>query len=134
MGHYELVILFHPYKLVTIEDALSPYLELIGKTGKLLAIESWGRRVLSYPISKMLKAEYIFLQFSSTQDVVIALHKTSRFDPLILRCLNIKLRDSTYVPTELIDSELTSKLRIKLNLIPEEEHPNQTDSDIKEEV
>lgn len=133
MGHYELVILFHPYKLATIEDALSPYLELIAKTGELLALESWGRKDLSYPIKKMLKAEYVFLQFSSTPEVLAELNKASRFDPLVLRCLTVKLKgEAAYMPTELIDLEITNKLLTQLNLNLTEANPEQPE--IKEEV
>ena len=119
MGNYELVILFHPYKLGKIEDAINPYLELIRKSGSLQALESWGMRTLSYPIQKLLKAEYLFLQFSSTQDVLVDLSKSLRFDPLVLRYQPIKLRiNHVYSPTELIDHDLTSKLQQHFNLTP----------------
>lgn len=133
MGHYELVILFHPYKLAMMEDALSPYLELIAKTGELVALERWGRRTLAYPIKKLLKAEYVFLQFSSTPEVLAELNKASRFDPLVLRCLTIRLKgEPTYLPTELIEVELTNKLLTQLNLIVEESPSTQPE--LKEEV
>ena len=116
MGHYELTILIHPYKLVKIEELIAPYLELINRSGSLLGIENWGKRNLAYPINKLLKANYIHLKFKTSKVEIEELNKHLRFDPIVIRKLLIKVTDTEYEASELMDDELTSSLKKSLNL------------------
>lgn len=122
MGHYELTILLHPYKLVKIEELIAPYLELINRSGSLLGIENWGKRNLAYSIDKLLKANYIYLKFQTSKvEIIEELNKDLRFDPIVIRKLLIKVTDTEYKASELMDDDLTSSLKKSLNLKEDEE-------------
>jgi small subunit ribosomal protein S6 len=68
--------------------------EVVGREGgKLTLVETWGRRLLAYPVSKHKRGVYVYLRFVGTGNVVSELERNLRMQDDVLKYLTIKLRD-----------------------------------------
>ena len=57
MRHYEIVFLVHPDQSDQVSAMVDRYKAMIENGGgKVHRLEDWGRRILAYPINKILKA------------------------------------------------------------------------------
>ncbi|KAF5271607.1 hypothetical protein FQR65_LT05228 [Abscondita terminalis] len=74
MRHYEIVLLIHP-----------------DQSDQVHRLEDWGRRQLSYPINKLLKAHYILMNIESGKEAMAELSDNFRFNDAVLRQLTIKV-------------------------------------------
>lgn len=90
MKHYEIVILVHPDQSEQVPAMIERYKTLIeGATGIIHRIEDWGRRALTYPIQKLLKAHYVCFNVECTSATIDEVHTLFRFNDAILRHLII---------------------------------------------
>ncbi len=60
--------------------------------GKVVHLESWGRRKLAYPINKQRSAHYIHMEFFGRQDMVAEIERSMRITEDVVRFLTV-LRD-----------------------------------------
>ena len=68
--------------------------EVVGREGgKLTLVETWGRRLLAYPVTKHKRGVYVYLKFVGTGSVVSELERNLRMQDDVLKYLTIKLRD-----------------------------------------
>ncbi len=80
MRHYEIVLLVHPDQSEQVPAMVDRYKGMISAGGGAVhRFEDWGRRQLTFPISKVHKAHYILLNIECDQKTLDRAH---RFVPL----------------------------------------------------
>ena len=91
MKHYEIVFLVHPDQSEQVGAMIERYKNQIeGSNGKIHRLEDWGRRVLAYPIQKLVKAHYILMNIECDYKTLTELESNFRFNDAVLRHLVIK--------------------------------------------
>ncbi len=91
MRHYEIVFLVHPDQSEQVSAMVDRYrqqVEAVG--GKIHRFEDWGRRVLAYPIQKLVKAHYILMNIECDEATLEELESNFRFNDAILRHLTLR--------------------------------------------
>jgi small subunit ribosomal protein S6 len=61
--------------------------------------EDWGRRQLTFPISKVHKAHYVLLNIEVDQKILDELNASFRFSDAVLRHLVVKLDEAVTEPS-----------------------------------
>ena len=88
MRHYEIVFLVHPDQSEQVPAMIERYKGMIaGGEGKVHRLEDWGRRQLTYPISKVHKAHYVLMNIECDQKTLAELTGAFRFSDAVLRHL-----------------------------------------------
>ncbi|SUO94398.1 30S ribosomal protein S6 [Suttonella ornithocola] len=91
MRHYEIVFLVHPDQSEQVNAMVERYRSQIeAGGGKVHRFEDWGRRVLAYPINKLVKAHYVLINIECNDDTLRELESNFRFNDAILRHLTIR--------------------------------------------
>ena len=76
-----------------IKNLLEKYQEIIDKnSGKILKIEKWGLRNLSYKIKNNKKGQYFHIKLEGTGDTIEKLEKSENIDSNIIRFLTINVK------------------------------------------
>jgi small subunit ribosomal protein S6 len=92
MRHYEVVFLVHPDQSEQVPAMLERYKGMITQGGgQVHRLEDWGRRQLTFPISKVHKAHYILMNIETDQKTLAELTGAFRFSDAVLRHLVIKM-------------------------------------------
>ena len=74
MRHYEIVFLVHPDQSEQVPAMLERYKTLISAGGGLVhRVEDWGRRQLTFPITKVHKAHYLLMNIETDQKTLAEL-------------------------------------------------------------
>lgn len=91
MRHYEIVFLVHPDQSEQVGGMIERYRALVeGNGGKIHRLEDWGRRVLAYPIEKVVKAHYVLLNIECDTQTLGELENNFRYNDAVLRHLTIR--------------------------------------------
>ena len=91
MRHYEIVFLVHPDQSEQVGGMVERYRSNIeSRGGKVHRFEDWGRKVLAYPIQKLVKAHYILLNIECDQETLDELENNFRFNDAVLCHLTIR--------------------------------------------
>lgn len=91
MRHYEIVFLVHPDQSEQVGAMVERYRQQIENAGgKIHRFEDWGRRMLAYPIQKLVKAHYILMNIECSAETLAELESNFRFNDAILRHLTIR--------------------------------------------
>ena len=99
MKHYEIVFLVHPDQSEQVGAMIERYKNQIeGSNGKIHRLEDWGRRVLAYPIQKLVKAHYVLMNIECDHKTLSDLESNFRFNDAVLRHLIIR-RDEAITET-----------------------------------
>lgn len=92
MRHYEIVLLIHPDQSDQVSAMVQRYTAIVKNSGgQVHRLEDWGRRQLSYPINKLLKAHYILMNIESGKEAMAELSDNFRFNDAVLRHLTIQV-------------------------------------------
>ena len=92
MRHYEIVLLIHPDQSDQVSAMVQRYTAIVKNSGgQVHRLEDWGRRQLSYPINKLLKAHYILMNIECGKEAVTELSDNFRFNDVVLRQLTVKV-------------------------------------------
>jgi len=92
MRHYEIVLLIHPDQSDQVSAMVQRYTAIVKNSGgQVHRLEDWGRRQLSYPINKLLKAHYILMNIECGKEAMAELSDNFRFNDAVLRQLTIKV-------------------------------------------
>jgi small subunit ribosomal protein S6 len=92
MRHYEIVFLVHPDQSEQVPAMLERYKGMITQAGgQPHRLEDWGRRQLTFPISKVHKAHYILMNIETDQKTLGELTGSFRFSDAVLRHLVVKM-------------------------------------------
>jgi small subunit ribosomal protein S6 len=88
--HYEVVFLVHPDQSEQVNAMIDRYRSMIQATGgQIHRLEDWGRRQLSYPISKVHKAHYVLMNIECDGPTLNELTSAFRFNDAVLRHLTV---------------------------------------------
>jgi small subunit ribosomal protein S6 len=95
MRHYEIVLLVHPDQSEQVPAMVDRYKGMISTGGGTVhRFEDWGRRQLTFPISKVHKAHYILLNVECDQKTLAELTGSFRFSDAVLRSLVVKMDEA----------------------------------------
>ena len=112
MRHYEIVFLVHPDQSEQVPGMIERYSNTITQGGgKIHRVEDWGRRQLSFPISKIHKAHYILFNIECGKEVLDEINTAFRFNDAVLRNLIMsrKQADTEESPIMKIENESREK-------------------------
>ncbi|PID64858.1 MAG: 30S ribosomal protein S6 [Gammaproteobacteria bacterium] len=88
MKHYEIVFLVHPDQSEQVPSMVERYTSTIKKDGgSVHRLEDWGRRVLAYPINKLVKAHYVMMNIECNSAALEELTTTFKFNDAVIRHL-----------------------------------------------
>jgi small subunit ribosomal protein S6 len=94
--------------------------EVIGReNGKLVKVETWGRRKLAYVVAKQRRGVYYYLKYLGGGAVVSELERNLRMLDNVLKFQTVLLRDDVMVDSVTIDPEEVKFTRIEAQ--PEDE-------------
>ena len=100
MRHYEIVFLVHPDQSEQVPAMLERYKTLISAGGGLVhRVEDWGRRQLTFPITKVHKAHYLLMNIETDQQTLAELTGAFRFSDAVLRHLVVKMDGAVTEPS-----------------------------------
>ena len=112
MRHYEVVFLVHPDQSEQVPGMIERYTQLMADNGgKVHRTEDWGRRQLAYPINKIHKAHYVFMNIECGGETLEELSALFRFNDAVLRNLVIKCKDTITEESLILKSERETKER-----------------------
>lgn len=75
--------------------------------GELVLQEDWGKRKLAYPIQKETRAQYTYVVYTGTSDIVHEIERNLRMNEHVLRFLTVNLEKE-------FDGEVFAKRRADL--------------------
>jgi len=89
MRNYELMILLDPNLQ---EEEISALLKEVQQTiannqGKIIKVNQWGKRTLSYDIKKFREAFYVIIDFELEPENIANIEKSIKFEEKIIRYL-----------------------------------------------
>jgi small subunit ribosomal protein S6 len=89
------------------------------ENGKLVKVETWGRRKLAYTVAKQRRGVYYYLKYLGGGAVVSELERNLRMLDTVVKFQTVLLRDEVDVETVAVDPEEVKFSRIEA--MPEEE-------------
>lgn len=114
MRHYEVVFLVHPDQSDQVPGMIERYQSLIEKdNGAVHRIEDWGRRQLTFPISKIHKAHYIMMNIEVGSEVLVELESAFRFNDAVIRNMIIRRKAAVTGNSKIYEEELREKEKDK---------------------
>ena len=100
MRHYEIVLLVHPDQSEQVPAMVDRYKGMISAGGgHVHRFEDWGRRQLTFPISKVHKAHYVLLNIEVDQKILDELNASFRFSDAVLRHLVVRMDEAVTEPS-----------------------------------
>ncbi len=106
MRHYEIVFLVHPDQSEQVPAMIERYKSMIAAgNGRVHRLEDWGRRQLTYPISKVHKAHYVLMNIECDAKTVDELTGAFRFSDAVLRHLVVKMDAAVTEPSPMARAE-----------------------------
>ncbi|MGK2941223.1 MAG: 30S ribosomal protein S6 [Immundisolibacter sp.] len=112
MRHYEIVLLIHPDQSEQVPAMIERYRSVVeSRGGAVHRLEDWGRRQLSYPISKVHKAHYLLLNIEANDEAMRELGSAFRFSDAVLRNLVIKRDEAVTEPSAIAKARESEEKR-----------------------
>jgi small subunit ribosomal protein S6 len=103
MKHYEVIFLVHPDQSEQVPGMIERYTKLVTeRKGKVHRTEDWGRRQLTYPIDKILKAHYILMNLECDQETITELSNAFRYNDAVIRNLILNTKKAVTEPSPLL--------------------------------
>ena len=103
MRHYEIVFLVHPDQSEQVSAMVDRYKTMIeAGSGKIHRVEDWGRRILAYPINKILKAHYVLMNIETNQETLDELTSAFRFNDAVLRQMTLVCKEAITEPSPMM--------------------------------
>lgn len=97
------------------EKAISRVVSVIeAGGGKLLRLESWGKRRLAYPIGRQRKGFYVYVRYLGFRGLVAEVERNLRMLDTVLRYLTVQLRKDVDPGTVTVDPEEVKIRRIEI--------------------
>lgn len=105
MRHYEIVFLVHPDQSDQVSAMVDRYKSMVENGGgHVHRQEDWGRRILAYPINKILKAHYVLLNIETDQQVLDEIISAFRFNDAVLRHMVVNCKEAVTGPSPMMKS------------------------------
>ena len=83
------------------------------ENGKLVKVETWGRRKLAYTVAKQRRGVYYYLKYLGGGAVVSELERNLRMLDHVVKFQTVLLRDEVEVETVAVDPEEVKFTRIE---------------------
>jgi len=107
MRHYEVVFLVHPDQSDQVPGMIERYQSLIERgKGVVHRLEDWGRRQLTFPISKIHKAHYIMMNIEVGDDTLTELESAFRFNDAVIRNMIVRRKAAVTGNSKIYEEEL----------------------------
>ena len=107
MRHYEVVFMVHPDQSDQVPGMIERYQSLIEKgNGVVHRLEDWGRRQLTFPVSKIHKAHYIMMNIEVGGDTLTELESAFRFNDAVIRNMVIRRKAAVTGNSKIYEEEL----------------------------
>ena len=87
--------------------------------GKLVKVESWGRRKLAYPVKKHRRGVYLYVKYAGAGGLVQELERNLKLQDAVIKFQTVLVRDEVDLAGLAIDPEEVKFARLELP--PEEE-------------
>jgi len=114
MRHYEVVFLVHPDQSDQVPGMIERYQSLIERgSGVVHRLEDWGRRQLTFPISKIHKAHYIMMNIEVDAEVLTELESAFRFNDAVIRNMVIRRKEAVTGNSKIYEEELREQEKEK---------------------
>lgn len=95
--------------------------EVVGRdNGKLVKVESWGRRKLAYPVGKQKKGVYIYVKYVGRGGVVQELERNLKLQDSVLKFQTVLTNEDVDVSSVAVDPEEVKFQRLELPAEEEE--------------
>jgi len=134
MRHYEIIFLVHPDKSDQVNALEERYGGMIESgNGKVNRQEDWGRRILAYPINKILKAHYILMNIETNQDTLDELVSAFRFNDAVLRHMVLTCKEAITEPSPMLKAMEKDKERELRETKPNTENTDTPSDDTEAE-
>jgi len=89
--------------------------DVIGREkGKLVKVETWGRRRLAYPVAKQTRGVYYYLKYLGQGGLVAELERNLRMIDTVMKFQTVLLRDEVVVDSIEVDPEEIKFARLEL--------------------
>jgi small subunit ribosomal protein S6 len=82
--------------------------------GKLLKLESWGKRRLAFPIGKQRKGFYVYARYLGYRGLVSEIERNLRMLDMVLRHMTVQLAKDIDPATVTVDPEEVKLARIEI--------------------
>lgn len=103
MRHYEIVFLVHPDQSEQVSAMIGRYKSMIETGGgSIHRLEDWGRRILAFPINKILKAHYVLMNIETNQETLDELLSAFRFNDAVLRHMSLVCKEAITEPSPMM--------------------------------
>ncbi len=80
--------------------------EVVGRdNGKLVKVESWGRRKLAYPVAKQRKGVYVFVKYVGRGGLVAEVERNLKLQDSVLKFQPVQTNDEVDVAGLTVDPE-----------------------------
>lgn len=95
--------------------------EVVGRdNGKLVKVESWGRRKLAYPVGKQKKGVYIYVKYIGRGGLVQELERNLKLQDTVLKFQTVMTNDEIDFESITVDPEEVKFQRLELPAEEEE--------------
>jgi small subunit ribosomal protein S6 len=95
--------------------------EVVGRdNGKLVKVESWGRRKLAYPVGKQKKGVYIYVKYVGRGGLVQELERNLKLQDTVLKFQTVLTNEEVDVQSVAVDPEEIKFQRLELPAEEEE--------------
>src|SRR5512139_4082322 len=106
MRHYEVCFIVHPDQSEQVPAMIERYRGTVtSKNGKIHRLEDWGRRQLTFPISKVHKAHYVLMNIECDAETLGELEHSFKFNDAVLRHLVVKMDRAWTTPSPMMKEE-----------------------------
>jgi small subunit ribosomal protein S6 len=106
MRHYEIVFMVHPDQSEQVPAMIERYKGMIAAgNGQVHRLEDWGRRQLTFPIAKVMKAHYVLMNVECDQKTLAELTGAFRFSDAVLRHLVVNMDEAVTEPSPMAKAE-----------------------------
>jgi small subunit ribosomal protein S6 len=111
MRHYEIVFIVHPDQSEQVPAMVERYRSMVTTTGgRIHRLEDWGRRQLTYPISKVHKAHYVLMNIECDAPTLTELEHAFKFNDAVLRHLIVAMSEAMVTPSPMMKEEKSRSL------------------------
>ena len=111
MRHYEIVFIVHPDQSEQVPQMVERYKNVIsGRKGTVHRLEDWGRRQLTYPISKVHKAHYVLMNIECDNETLADLEHSFKFSDAVLRHLIVQMPKAVTAPSPMMREEKSKSM------------------------
>ena len=129
MRHYEVVFLVHPDQSEQVPGMVERYTKIIeNEGGSLHRLEDWGRRQLSFPISKVHKAHYVLMNIEATGSALDELKTSFKYNDAVIR--NLIIRKDSAVTNESQIMKTEKEIRERKTRFEERQAEEENEKDV----